>query len=143
MTNISYRDVHDILLYGFELSWYSACCDSVNEIQYCNYDSTYCDSYGLNGAPIRVAIDFLTNRILSYLIFGPITKCFPSGTWIYYSRREDELMSSCFHMAEYYTYVGTKTISSDFLRIIIVVLIALLIFTGKYFPMLLWIRCRT
>ncbi|XP_052310363.1 LEAF RUST 10 DISEASE-RESISTANCE LOCUS RECEPTOR-LIKE PROTEIN KINASE-like 1.2 [Populus trichocarpa] len=33
MTNISYRDVHDILLYGFELSWYSACCDSVNEIQ--------------------------------------------------------------------------------------------------------------
>jgi len=46
MTNISYRDVHDILLYGFELSWYSACCDSVNEIQYCNYDSTYCDSYG-------------------------------------------------------------------------------------------------
>ncbi|KAG6780217.1 hypothetical protein POTOM_013071 [Populus tomentosa] len=31
---------------------------------------------------------------------------------------------------EYYTYVGTKTISSDFLRIIIVLLIALLIFTG-------------
>lgn len=92
MTNISYRDVHDILLYGFELSWYSACCDSVNEIQYCNYDSTYCDSYGLNGAPIRVAIDFLTNRILSYLIYGPITKYFPSGTWIFYSRRGGELI---------------------------------------------------
>ncbi|CAK7322791.1 unnamed protein product [Dovyalis caffra] len=56
MTNISYRDVHDILLYGFELSWYSACCDSVKEVQYCNYNSTYCDSYGLDGAPIRVAI---------------------------------------------------------------------------------------
>ncbi|KAJ7002552.1 hypothetical protein NC653_007904 [Populus alba x Populus x berolinensis] len=74
----------------------------------------------------------MTFSFLRNEVFGPITKCFPSGTWIYYSRRE-----------EYYTYVGTKTISSDFLRIIIVVLIALLIFTGKYFPMLLWIRCRT
>nr|XP_034896879.1 uncharacterized protein LOC118035426 [Populus alba]XP_034896880.1 uncharacterized protein LOC118035426 [Populus alba] len=54
----SCKNGNSIALNGFELSWYSACCDSVNEIQYCNYDSTYCDSYGLNGAPIRVAIDF-------------------------------------------------------------------------------------
>ncbi|KAG6767689.1 hypothetical protein POTOM_028903 [Populus tomentosa] len=77
---------------------------------------------GLNGAPIRVAIDFLTNRILSYLRQSHL------GFRIY---------------KEYYTYVETKTISSDFLSIIIVLLIALLIFTCKYFPMLLWIRCGT
>ncbi|KAG6768791.1 hypothetical protein POTOM_027720 [Populus tomentosa] len=63
---------------------------------------------GLNGAPIRVAIDFLTNRILSYLRQSHL------GFRIY---------------KEYYTYVGTKTISSDFLSIILVLLIALLIFT--------------
>jgi len=27
MTNTSYTDVHDILVYGFELSWFSFCCD--------------------------------------------------------------------------------------------------------------------
>ncbi|KAG6780155.1 hypothetical protein POTOM_013009 [Populus tomentosa] len=64
---------------------------------------------GVNGAPIRVAIDFLTNRILSYL-------------------RQPHLGFRIYK--EYYTYVGTKTISSDFLRIIIVLLIALLIFTA-------------
>ncbi|KAJ6908746.1 hypothetical protein NC651_018961 [Populus alba x Populus x berolinensis] len=74
-----------------------------------------------------MTFSFLRNKV-----YGPITKYFPSGTWIYYSRR-----------GEYYMYVGTKTISSDFLSIIIVLLIALLIFTGKYFPMLLWIRCGT
>nr|TKS04839.1 hypothetical protein D5086_0000139450 [Populus alba] len=84
---------------------------------------------GLNGAPIRVAIDFLTNRILSYLIYGPITKYFPSGTWIYYSRRGGQSHLGFRIYKEYYTYVGTKTISSDFLSIIIVLLIALLIFT--------------
>ncbi|XP_024461566.1 rust resistance kinase Lr10 isoform X2 [Populus trichocarpa] len=83
---------------------------------------------GLNGAPIRVAIDLLTNRILSYLIFGPITKYFPSGTWIYYSRRGGQPHLGFRIYKEYYTYVGTKTISSDFLSIIIVLLIALLIF---------------
>ena len=44
-----------------------------------------------------------------------------------------------FSLAEYYMHVGTKAISSDFLSIIIV----LLIFTGKYFPTLLWIHCGT
>ena len=35
MTNMSYTDVHDILVYGFELSWFSFCCSIENR---CNLD---------------------------------------------------------------------------------------------------------
>jgi hypothetical protein len=31
MTNMSYIDVHDALVHGFELSWFSACCYSLKE----------------------------------------------------------------------------------------------------------------
>jgi len=37
MTNMSYTDVHDILVYGFELSWFSFCCDYITENR-CNLD---------------------------------------------------------------------------------------------------------
>jgi hypothetical protein len=36
-TNMSYIDVHDVLVHGFELSWVSACCHSVKENR-CNLD---------------------------------------------------------------------------------------------------------
>jgi hypothetical protein len=37
MTNMSYTDVHDILVYGFELSWFSFCCYNGKENR-CNLD---------------------------------------------------------------------------------------------------------
>jgi len=37
MRNKSYTDVHDILVYGFELSWFSFCCDYGKENR-CNLD---------------------------------------------------------------------------------------------------------
>jgi len=37
MTNTSYTDVHDILVYGFELSWLFFCCDYSTENR-CNLD---------------------------------------------------------------------------------------------------------
>jgi hypothetical protein len=37
MTNMSYTDVHDILVYGFELSWFSFCC-YYNTENRCNLD---------------------------------------------------------------------------------------------------------
>eukprot|EP00258_Populus_trichocarpa_P015668 XP_006372706.2 rust resistance kinase Lr10 [Populus trichocarpa] len=37
MRNMSYTDVHDILVYGFELSWFSFCCDTGKENR-CNLD---------------------------------------------------------------------------------------------------------
>ena len=36
-TNMSYIDVHDVLVHGFELSWASACCHSAKENR-CNLD---------------------------------------------------------------------------------------------------------
>ncbi|KAJ6931983.1 hypothetical protein NC651_007621 [Populus alba x Populus x berolinensis] len=72
-----------------------------------------------------MTFSFLRNKV-----FGRITKYFPSGTWIYYSRRGGQSHLGFRIYKEYYTYVRTKTISSDFLIIIIVLLIALLIFTG-------------
>ncbi|XP_034920445.1 LEAF RUST 10 DISEASE-RESISTANCEUS RECEPTOR-LIKE PROTEIN KINASE-like 2.1 [Populus alba] len=37
MTNMSYTDVHDVLVYGFELSWFSFCCLYSTENR-CNLD---------------------------------------------------------------------------------------------------------
>jgi len=49
MRNKSYTDVHDILVYGFELSWFSFCCDNGEENR-CNLDeatvkNNYCLRY--------------------------------------------------------------------------------------------------
>jgi hypothetical protein len=38
MTNKSYTDVHDILVYGFELSWFYFCCHYGTENNRCNLD---------------------------------------------------------------------------------------------------------
>jgi hypothetical protein len=37
MTNMSYTDVHDILVYGFELSWFYFCCH-YSTLNRCNLD---------------------------------------------------------------------------------------------------------
>jgi hypothetical protein len=37
MTNMSYTDVHDILVYGFELSWFNFCCYN-DIVSRCNLD---------------------------------------------------------------------------------------------------------
>ena len=47
-TNISYIDVRDTILYGFDLSWSGACCDFLKENP-CNLDeaniSMYCGTF--------------------------------------------------------------------------------------------------
>ncbi|XP_011047641.1 PREDICTED: probable receptor-like protein kinase At5g39020 isoform X6 [Populus euphratica] len=120
-TNISYIEVHDIILYGFDLSWYRACCDFPKENR-CKFDE-YCNSR--SGAPIRIAIDFLTNHILSYL----------DGYWIQYYQRSGQ------PRLEFYFYGNgpnsSYTISSDALSILIVLLITLLVFIGIYHILLL------
>jgi hypothetical protein len=46
-TNISYIDVHDSIIYGFDLSWSGACCDFLKE-NHCKLDeanmSIYCST---------------------------------------------------------------------------------------------------
>nr|XP_034928406.1 uncharacterized protein LOC118059605 [Populus alba] len=66
-TNISYIDVRDIILYGFDLQW-SPILNDIEDLR----------SVG----PITIAIDFLTNRILSQLgkIFSYLSKFFEHKT---------------------------------------------------------------
>jgi len=48
MRNMSYTDVHDILVYGFELSWFSFCCHYSTENR-CNLDeATVKNNYCFN-----------------------------------------------------------------------------------------------
>jgi len=48
MRNMSYTDVHDILVYGFELSWFSFCCNYSTENR-CNLDdATVKNNYCFN-----------------------------------------------------------------------------------------------
>ena len=47
-TNMSYIDVHDVLVHGFELSWLSACCHSVKENR-CNLDESTRNNYCRHG----------------------------------------------------------------------------------------------
>jgi hypothetical protein len=42
MRNTTYTDVHDILVYGFELSWFSFCCSTENR---CNLDEATVKKY--------------------------------------------------------------------------------------------------
>ncbi|XP_011001830.1 PREDICTED: probable receptor-like protein kinase At5g39020 isoform X3 [Populus euphratica] len=54
MRNKSYTDVHDILVYGFELSWFSFCCYYGTENR-CNLDeATVKDNYCFYTGPYRI-----------------------------------------------------------------------------------------
>ncbi|XP_034920444.1 LEAF RUST 10 DISEASE-RESISTANCEUS RECEPTOR-LIKE PROTEIN KINASE-like 1.2 isoform X1 [Populus alba] len=73
--DMSYTDVHDILVNGFELSWFSFCCDSVKEHR-CSYldeataDKNSCGySFYSNimDDPIRVVTEFLADEVLTKL----------------------------------------------------------------------------
>uniref|UniRef100_A0A3N7G3I9 Protein kinase domain-containing protein n=1 Tax=Populus trichocarpa TaxID=3694 RepID=A0A3N7G3I9_POPTR len=116
--NMSYTDVHDILVDGFDLSWFSFCCDSVKEHR-CSYlDEATADKYSCGYSiysnimddPIRVVTEFLADEVLTklgkrYLEFGLVTK---NGHYM------------------------TGTISSNLLSILTVLLITLLLLIGIY-----------
>eukprot|EP00258_Populus_trichocarpa_P029152 XP_024445171.1 LEAF RUST 10 DISEASE-RESISTANCE LOCUS RECEPTOR-LIKE PROTEIN KINASE-like 2.4 isoform X2 [Populus trichocarpa] len=60
MRNMSYTDVHDILVYGFELSWFSFCCDTGKENR-CNLDeatvkNNYCLSLSQLTSIVRTLV---------------------------------------------------------------------------------------
>jgi len=70
MRNMSYTDVHDILVYGFELSWFSFCCDTGKENR-CNLDeatvkNNYCLSLSqlTSSTVLRLCIQYLLYFIL-------------------------------------------------------------------------------
>jgi len=64
--NMTYTDVHDILVYGFELSWFSFCCDYGKENR-CNLDeATVKKNYCFNG----ITESFSTYCIMIILYFN-------------------------------------------------------------------------
>ncbi|KAL9339968.1 hypothetical protein Peur_066187 [Populus x canadensis] len=125
---ISYKDVHDSILYGFDLSWSWACCDFPKENP-CNLDeatiSTRCDL--IRGGPIRIAIGFLVNRVLCYYpVVWPLNRYLPDYEWITYrSSGQPRLELNFYKNGPNSAYI-TKNISSDALSIFIVLLITLL-----------------
>ncbi|KAJ6971033.1 LEAF RUST 10 DISEASE-RESISTANCE LOCUS RECEPTOR-LIKE PROTEIN KINASE-like 2.4 [Populus alba x Populus x berolinensis] len=100
MTNMSYIDVHHLLVHGFELSWVSACCHSFKENR-CDLDKSTRNIYCDDTSTIRRAIDFLE----SYLNYP--------GFLIYY-------------IEEFFHGFFNVTISSYSLNFVILLLTALL-----------------
>ncbi|XP_011001829.1 PREDICTED: probable receptor-like protein kinase At1g67000 isoform X2 [Populus euphratica] len=85
MRNMTYTDVHDILVYGFELSWFSFCCDYGKENR-CNLDeatvkNNYCFNDYTEPCPVwslgDLSFEGYCNRmstlsiLLRFLIFFP------------------------------------------------------------------------
>ncbi|KAI5558526.1 hypothetical protein BDE02_17G048200 [Populus trichocarpa] len=142
-TNISYIDVHDSIVYGFDLSWSRACCDFLKENP-CKLDEAdknkYCD-VGLSVAPIRVAIGFLANQILNYIVVWPLNKYSRAGSWITYrSSGQPRLEFRYSKYGQYPDNYTTKTISSDALSILIILLytlLVLLVLIGIYHTLLI------
>ncbi|XP_061953140.1 rust resistance kinase Lr10-like isoform X7 [Populus nigra] len=65
---MSYIDVHDVLVHGFELSWLSACCHSVKENR-CNLDESTRNNYCRHAGVIRRAREFLEVYITAYIYY--------------------------------------------------------------------------
>ncbi|KAJ7002559.1 hypothetical protein NC653_007910 [Populus alba x Populus x berolinensis] len=150
-TNMSYIEVRDSILYGFDLSWSGACCDFLKENP-CKLDTANISMYlmycgriirdvGLSGSPIQIAIGFLTNRILRYLYVDvwPINTYLDAYDWIYYrSSGQLRLRFNFYKNGPNSSYIP-KTISSDALSIFIILLITLLVllvFIGIYHTLL-------
>ncbi|KAL9371792.1 hypothetical protein Peur_036932 [Populus x canadensis] len=124
-TNISYIDVRDSILYGFDLSWSGACCDFLKE-NHCKLDE----------ADIRMYCYFLTNRILNHfvVIVWPLKKYLQAHDWITYRSSRQPGLKFNFYSNGKYHFI-TKTISSDFLSILMILLITLpvlLMLSGIY-----------
>ncbi|XP_061949621.1 LEAF RUST 10 DISEASE-RESISTANCE LOCUS RECEPTOR-LIKE PROTEIN KINASE-like 2.2 isoform X2 [Populus nigra] len=115
ITNMSLIDVQDILAYGFELSWEQDACGYIKENGSILDDAimrAYCGDPRRIGSPIKVAIDFLANRILAYVAIWPLSRYLQDSFWIEYNS---------------FGVSTTKTISSDFLSTLIVLLLTLLV----------------
>ncbi|XP_073264274.1 LEAF RUST 10 DISEASE-RESISTANCEUS RECEPTOR-LIKE PROTEIN KINASE-like 2.4 isoform X3 [Populus alba] len=127
-TNISYIDVRDTILYGFDLSWSGACCDFLKENP-CNFDEAEISfQCRLIGNPIEFAMGFLADYILTYLSYlvidlWPLNRYLPAVRLTFYG-------SSGKH--------STKNISLYALSILTVLLITLLllVFIGIYHTLL-------
>ncbi|XP_061947704.1 uncharacterized protein LOC133671088 isoform X2 [Populus nigra] len=137
--SMSYLDVHDILMNGFELSWFSFCCDSVKEHR-CSYldeataDKNSCGySFYSNimDDPIRVVTEFLADEVLTKL-----------DIWLTFDHNNKGKRYLEFSLVTKNGHYMTGTISSNLLSILTVLLITLLLLIGKYFTFLFWTNCE-
>ncbi|KAI5557949.1 hypothetical protein BDE02_17G006100 [Populus trichocarpa] len=103
MTNMSYTDVHDILVYGFELSWFSFCCYNGKENR-CNLDE----------ATVKNHYCFNTE---SYFVRTLVDPFFNGLDWIF--RRFDK--------DSWYYRVTTSSILLSFLILFLPTLLALIV----------------
>ncbi|KAI9378933.1 hypothetical protein POPTR_017G008800v4 [Populus trichocarpa] len=76
MRNKSYTDVHDILVYGFELSWFSFCCHYSTENP-CNLDESTVQNNNCSQYPVATPIGVYFEGIYSIV-------CRIGGSYCYY-----------------------------------------------------------
>eukprot|EP00258_Populus_trichocarpa_P028400 XP_024444419.1 uncharacterized protein LOC112324665 [Populus trichocarpa] len=122
MRNKSYTDVHDILVYGFELSWFSFCCDYGKENR-CNLDE----------ATVKNHSCFYDYTYAYDKIYSSLLDLFLEGIrWILCR----------INYGGFYCQYRMTTLSV-LLSFLMLFLPTILAFIGKYFTLLLLANCET